>query len=160
MKTNNFPLEDDKKKKNEEIIFNILKKSETEKVVESVMLNFFFSQKNKFNINNEELKNFIINEYIYHKNDNIFNNNQFILLCNYINENKEHNFKIENKDVSINFLSLLIKQKNKIENQLYQNIHSESNLSMIDSLIERTNKFIENELSKKNEQIKSKKIKI
>lgn len=164
----NFPIEENQKNKNEEIILDILKKSKNEKVIDSVMFEFLYSKNNDFYFNNKELKNYIINEYILNNNsdkitqNNYFKNNHFILVCKYINENKEHNFKIENKDISIHFLSLLIKEKNHIENQLKSNlnVNYQPTLEIIDSLMDRTNIFIRNEMAKENEQKNSKKIKI
>ncbi len=160
-----FALEDKQKAKNEEIIFDILKKAKNEEIIDSVMFGFCYSAKNTFYFNNKELKNYIINEYILNTtSDKIIQNNHFILVCKYIDENKEHVFKMENKDISINFLSLLVQQKNHIENQLKSNVNSNINyqekLDIIDSLMERANVFIRGEMTKGSEQQTSKKIKI
>ena len=161
----NFPIEEKQKNKNEEIIFDILKKSKNEKVIDSAMFIFFYSEKHTFNFNNKELKNYIINEYILNSNSNkIIENNHFILVCNYINENKDYSLKMENKDISIHFLSLLVQQKNHIDNQLKSNVNPnvnyQSKLDILESLMERTNIFIRSEMTKENDQKNSKKIKI
>ncbi len=160
-----FPLEEKQKDKNEEIIFGILKKSSNEKIIDSTMFSFFYSANNDFYFKNKELKNYIINEYISKNNsDKIIQNNHFMLLCNYINENKEHSFKMENKDISINFLSLLVQQKNHTENQLKSkvnpNVDYKARLGMIDLLIEKTNDFIKSEMNKTSEEKPTKKLKI
>ena len=117
------------------------------------MFNYFYSPnnaENPFNVDNKELINFFIHQYILIQSnkpiEQIITNHNFSKLCIYLDSLDKLNLNENSSDISVPFLFLLTHHKIHCQAAIKNNQNVELNtqsLELFDKLIIKTNQFLE-----------------
>ena len=130
-----------------------MKEQPNDRATQSVMFNYFYSPnnaENPFNVDNKELINFFIHQYILIQSnkpiEQIITNHNFSKLCIYLDSLDKLNLNENSSDISVPFLFLLTHHKiycqTAIKNNQNVELHTQS-LELFDKLIIKTNQFLE-----------------